>query len=112
MPQPPSQSEIEPAIRATRAGWTRLLLAVVLIVVLWGGVFPWVAGWSGIESFIARNHELEIDPAAMFYSELPAMENARNRVRSAQRTSPRAWWGIAETLPHEESRSAQPSSVP
>lgn len=52
----------------------RLVAVVAVIIVIWGGVLPYLAKTQTVRD---RNRWLEergIDPAAMFYTDLPMMD--------------------------------------
>jgi hypothetical protein len=80
--------------RATRIARLRLAAIWSGIVVVWVVMLPWIAARPRVA---ARLHELDaegIDPSAMFYSELPAMEGVLQKLDRSRRNDPHALWSF------------------
>ncbi len=54
--------------------YARLVLAGSLIGVIWLQVLPWIAVQPPMAAHLEQLDEQGIDPSAMFYTELDAME--------------------------------------
>lgn len=67
--------------RGVLAPGMRLGLAVVVMGILWLVVLPRVAVLPAVRARIERNEAAGIDPAAKFYTELPAMPRLLKQVR-------------------------------
>ena len=57
-----------------RSGIFRLLASVAVIAVVWLGVLPFVAKNHRVKQRIQWLEQQRIDPTAMFYTDLPAMD--------------------------------------
>lgn len=57
-----------------RTGIFRLLACVAIVAVIWLGVLPKVAKQDRVKQRIQWLEEHRIDPAAMFYTDLPVMD--------------------------------------
>jgi len=69
------------AADVTRGRW-QLAVAAVLLGVLWLGVLPWLGRLPSVESRRQWLDERRIDPSAMFYTELEAMDPILKRLES------------------------------
>ena len=65
--------------------WHQLAGAFVLIGIVWLGVLPWLSRVSRINEELDRLAEKGIDPSAMYYTELDAIDlsNESGFLRSA-----------------------------
>jgi hypothetical protein len=66
----------------------RLAACVAVIAGVWLLVLPRVATLPAVRARIERNEAAGIDPAAKFYSEVPAMPRILARVRQARAGEP------------------------
>lgn len=55
-------------------GWLRLCAGIVTMSILWLLVLPWIARRPSVEDRLRFLEERSIDPSAMFYTELDAMD--------------------------------------
>ncbi|MCM2370058.1 hypothetical protein [Aporhodopirellula aestuarii] len=51
--------------------YLKLLMVVMLLAAVWLIALPWVAGRPGPRRYLERLDARGIDPAAMYYTELP-----------------------------------------
>ena len=63
-----------------RTGIIRLLLSGVVIAIVWCVVLPQMAGLPPVREYMDWLDERGIDPSAMYYTELPAMEPILDRL--------------------------------
>ncbi|MCA8995907.1 MAG: hypothetical protein KDA80_02950 [Planctomycetaceae bacterium] len=66
-------------------GRQQLLAWSLLIVIVWGGFLPWLAAQPQMEARLIWLDEQKIDPSAMFYTELEAMEPILDKLRKKER---------------------------
>lgn len=59
---------------------------------IWSMLLPWIAERPRIARRLEELDRQGIDPSAMFYSELPAMEEVRFRLDRLRRDQPRLFW--------------------
>ena len=71
-----------PHIEATPRKAGGLVLVVVLLsgFVLWGVVLPRMAEWESVRNRADRFSKAGIDPAAIYYSDHPSMNEIEERV--------------------------------
>lgn len=60
--------------------YIRLALATSLIAVIWLQVLPWIAEQPEMAAHLEHLDEHGVDPSAMFYTELEAMEPILRRL--------------------------------
>ena len=65
---------------ARRLQYIRLALATSLIAVIWLQVLPWIAVQPKMAAHLEHLDEHGVDPSAMFYTELDAMEPILHRL--------------------------------
>jgi len=56
--------------------WVALLAVIALVAVLWGVVLPRLSRTETVRSRQRWLEQKRIDPAAMFYTELPLLEHS------------------------------------
>jgi hypothetical protein len=61
-------------------GIIRLLLSGVVIAIVWCVVLPQMAGLPQVREYMNWLDERGIDPTAMYYTELPAMDPILDRL--------------------------------
>lgn len=61
-------------------GKIRLIIAILLITIVWGVALPHMASYAAIESRLEFLEQNGIDPSAMFYTELDAMDPILERL--------------------------------
>ena len=67
-------------MRSRKNGLVRLGLTAAVLGVIWLHVLPWVAVQPGMAAHLKSLEEQGIDPSAMFYTELDAMEPVLRRL--------------------------------
>lgn len=63
-----------------RSGIIRLLFSGVVIAIVWCVVLPQMADLPAVREYMNWLDERGIDPTAMYYTELPAMEPILDRL--------------------------------
>ena len=61
-------------------GLMQLGLALCLMTVIWLQILPWIAAQPKMAAHLRRLDDQGIDPSAMFYTELDAMEPILRRL--------------------------------
>lgn len=69
------------------AGRTLLIVVLVTGAFLWGYVLPRIATWESVRNRANRFSEAGINPAAIYYTDHPSMEEIEARVARKLRTS-------------------------
>lgn len=62
------------------SGTTRLFAASAAILLIWGWGLPWIAQLPTIDKRLQFLDERGIDPSAMYYTELDAMDKILQRI--------------------------------
>jgi len=75
-----------------RSGWLQLAVALAGILVLWLAVLPWIAAQPPVRRHIEFLEQRQIDPSAMFYTELDTMDQLRAEVSRIHEDHPDAFW--------------------
>ena len=78
--------------RALQRGWMRLAVGLAAILVLWLAVLPWIAEQPPVRRHIEFLEQRQIDPSAMFYTELEPMAEVRTRVARIRHAHPASFW--------------------
>jgi hypothetical protein len=88
-------------------GWLRLITAAGVIFIIWTVVLPSLARQESIRAWGKLLDEHEVDPAAMFYTDLKAMSRIEERVAATRRNNPSAFWtsGQAPARPNTPSNA-------
>jgi hypothetical protein len=73
-------------------GLVRLAASIAAVVVVWCGLLPWVAAWPDVAHRLQELDAQGIDPSAMYYSELPAMDGVMADLDHIHRADPEAFW--------------------
>ena len=76
----------------TRRGWFHLGLWSVLIAGVWLVLLPRLAQQPQLAERIRDFEARGIDPSAMFYTDLDAMDGILQKIEKQQRQNPRAFW--------------------
>ncbi len=74
------------------AAWRRLIGCWSIIAAFWLVVLPWLAAQPSIQSRLSDLQSQGIDPSAMFYTELEAMEAALTRIDRFHHEHPDGLW--------------------
>ena len=72
-------------LKAFNSGATKLLLVVAILAATWFVVLPWLAGQPQVNARLEWLAERKIDPSAMYYTELEAMEPILERLNRQER---------------------------
>jgi hypothetical protein len=83
-------------IQKTKA-WRRLGIATLLIVVVWTVVLPRLAQLPVVDRRLRFLDEHNIDPAALFYTDLECMTDVENNIALKRAEHPSAFWPAATT---------------
>jgi len=67
-------------LRVAVPGWARLLIAVVGLAIVWLGILPWYSRQPAMEAHLQWLDDRGIDPSAMYYTELEAMQPILQRL--------------------------------
>ncbi len=93
----------------TTAAWLRLGGCTAAILVLWLAVLPWIAAAPVVQRRIQFLEQRRIDPSAMFYTELEAMDDIRERMEGIRGRQFGRFWRTAVT-PERRRGNANSSS--
>ena len=90
---PDLSSEDPPEERTySRQRWVPFLLLVTGVCLLWLVVFPQIATIPQVKTDIDFLEEKQIDPTAMFYSDLETIEDTVQEVTDFHKEHPNALW--------------------
>lgn len=91
-PADPRRTARDAAPAGKLKGLVPLAAGGCAIVAVWCGLLPWIAAWPGVARRLAELDAQGIDPSAMYYSELPAMDGVMADLDRIHRTDPDAFW--------------------
>ncbi|MCH5374120.1 MAG: hypothetical protein JJ992_09095 [Planctomycetes bacterium] len=74
------------------SAWLQLAGCTTLAGVVWLAVLPWIAAQPSVHRRVEFLERRQIDPSAMFYTELDAMEGVRDRMAELRRRYPSSFW--------------------
>ena len=74
------------------SGWVQLVVGLGAILVLWLAVLPRIADQPPVRRHIEFLEQRQIDPSAMFYTELEPMDEIRARMTQIRRRHPAPFW--------------------
>ena len=69
---------------SNKRGWRQLLICCFVIGFVWLVVLPKIASQPNVEARLDWLEERKIDPSAMFYTELEAMEPILEKLNARQ----------------------------
>ncbi len=75
-------------------GWRSLCLSVTAIVIVWTVILPWIGSQQPIRSRIEYLDQRGIDPTALYYTDLEAMQRLESDLTAITRSNPNAFWSI------------------
>ena len=78
-------------------GWLLLCLGVSVILIVWTLVLPWISSWQSVRAQIELLDRHRIDPTALYYTDLEAMERIESDVAAISHAHPHACWSIGST---------------
>lgn len=87
----PEIADSDPA-RGSWSDWTRLAAGLLAIVVVWIAALPRLADQPPVRRHIEFLQQRQIDPSAMFYTELEPMGEVRTRVERIRHDHPAQFW--------------------
>ena len=76
-------------------GWSSLCLGISAILIVWMLVLPWVGSRQSVRLQIENLDRRGIDPAALYYTDLEAMERIESDVAAISQAHPDAFWSIS-----------------
>ena len=77
-------------------GWPSLCLSVLAIVIVWTLVLPWIGSWQSVHARIEYLDRHGIDPAALYYTDLEAMERIESDIAAISQAHPDAFWSTGQ----------------
>lgn len=80
--------------------WSSFGLAVSLFALAWTTLLPWIGSLDSVRNRIDSLAEQGVDPSALYYTDLPAMERIVSRVSAARRANPEAFWSAPSPPPN------------
>jgi hypothetical protein len=80
--------------RCNAKGWSSLCLGVSAILIVWTLVLPWIGSRQSLRSQIEYLDQQGIDPAALYYTDLDAMERIMSDIAAISQAHPDAFWSI------------------
>ena len=75
-------------------GWSSLGLGVSAILIVWTLVLPWIGARQSLRLQIDYLDQCGIDPAALYYTDLEAMERIESDLAAITQAHPDAFWRI------------------
>ena len=70
----------------------RAICSIGLLGLIWLVVLPWVGEQEGVRQHIEAMEQAEIDPSAMYYSELGTLEETEAEFRRLNAAHPELFW--------------------
>ncbi len=87
------------------SGWVQLVVGLGAILVLWLAVLPRIADQPPVQRHIEFLEQRQIDPSAMFYTELEPMAEVRARIARIRSRHPASFWRPAPSRERESLRN-------
>jgi hypothetical protein len=87
-------------------GWSSLCQGVSAILIVWILVLPWIGSRQWVRSRIEYLDRHGIDPAALYYTDLEAMERIESDVAAISQQHPDAFWSMRTNI--ESARGVVP----
>ncbi len=75
-------------------GWSSLCLGAVAVLIVWTLVLPWIGSRQSVRLRIDYLDRKGIDPAALYYTDLEAMQRIEADVAAISQAHPDAFWSI------------------
>jgi len=98
---PPTRCRSEPAADrghpagGAPAGWLRLACGTAAILILWLAILPRIADQPPVRRHIEFLEQRQIDPSAMYYTELEPMAEVRARIARIRDQHPASFWTLS-----------------
>ena len=73
-------SSTSKSLASNRGGWFALLTSLIAIICVWCILLPWVAAQPTMKQHLQFLDDRGIDPSAMFYTELDAMDDILDKI--------------------------------
>jgi hypothetical protein len=80
--------------------WSSLAAAIAVILIVWMGVLPWVGSRGSVQSRIDALDRQGIDPAALFYTDLDAMQRVESDLMAITQSHHQAFWVAGSATEH------------
>jgi hypothetical protein len=81
-------------IRDNAKGWLSLCLGALAILIVWMLVLPWIGSRTSVQRQIDSLDRQGVDPAALFYTDLEAMQQIETDLAAISQSHPDAFWRI------------------
>jgi len=78
-------------------GWFLLCLGTSATLIVWMLVLPWIGSRQSVCSQIENMERHGIDPAALYYTDLEAMERIESEVAAIRQAHRGAFWSISSS---------------
>lgn len=89
---------IAPARNERARRWAGLAALACGVSLAWGVALPRLGAWPAVAEHIATQERLEIDPSALFYTELKPSAGFAHRAERRLACSPAAFWKATAVL--------------
>ena len=76
-------SSIASNTKTRRTGAWKLVISITAIACVWCIVLPWYASQSSMKEYLQFLDDKGIDPSAMFYTELDAMDAILEKIETS-----------------------------
>ncbi len=87
------------AATASRKGRIWFAATATVLLLIWVWILPRMASHPVAEGYNRLLHDHGVDASAMFYTELPCLDQSLSRVRSLHRRQPQAlWWPLQREM--------------
>ena len=73
-------------------GWSVLSIAIAGILLTWLCLLPWLGKQKAVQARIQFLESQQIDPAAMFYTDLEVMDKVHARISTMQEQDLDVFW--------------------
>lgn len=74
------------------AGWATLSAAIAATLLIWTLALPWIGSRDSLRSRIDALDRQGIDPAALYYTDLEAMQRVESKLAAIQREHRSLFW--------------------
>jgi len=91
--------------RYNAKGWSSLGLGVSAVLIVWTLVLPWIGSRQSLRTQIEYLDRHGIDPAALYYTDLEAMERIESDLAALHQAHPDAFWSIS-SIARSKSKNA------
>ena len=74
--------------------WSSLCVGILSIVTIWILVLPWIGSRPSVRMQIEYLDRDGVDPTALYYTDLEAMERVESDIAAISQSHPDAFWRI------------------